>query len=211
MADLLSYALCTVADVKETLGIDAGNTSKDNLIKRKINLATDAIETFCNLPRDHHFKETTYTNEYYDGSGTDQLILRMRPVTTLSSFQYADSPESDSSYTNVESQDYSTDLGAGVVDMLYSQNRNYNGYRVTYTAGYSTIPSDLQEACATLAAYYVENSATGTAVKRKREGGREIEYFDANSGSGGGQNSIFTQLGLDDLLNRYIRYVLMES
>ena len=37
MAQLLSYSLATVADVKESLGIDAGDTSKDNLIIRKIN------------------------------------------------------------------------------------------------------------------------------------------------------------------------------
>ena len=33
MASLLSYALTSVSDVKESLGISTGDTSKDNLIK----------------------------------------------------------------------------------------------------------------------------------------------------------------------------------
>lgn len=84
-------------------------------------------------------------------------------------------------------------------------------HRVTYTAGYSTIPADLAEAAATLAAFWVENSTSGTNVKRKKEGQREIEYFDSNSSSGGNNQSTIESLGLDDLLNRYVQYVLMEA
>lgn len=211
MADLLSYALTTVADVKETLGLDAGDTSKDNLIKRKINQATLAIETFCNLPRDHHFKETTYTNEVYTGNGSNQLVLLMRPVSSITSFQYHDSPESDASYSNVESEDYYTDLESGLLNLNYTSGSHWGSYRVTYTAGYSTIPFDLSEAAATLAAFWVENSTTGTNVKRKKEGQREIEYFQQGGSSEGSNESIIESLGLDDILNRYIQYNLMEA
>lgn len=204
MADLLSYALTTVADVKESLGIDAGNTAKDNLIKRKINQATLLIESFCNLPRDHHFKEATYTNETYDGSASSQLVLRMRPVSAVSSFQYRESPESDASFTDVDSDFYFSNLEAGVLNGLFTQNRNWSGYRVTYTAGYSTIPADLAEACVMLASSWVENSVSGVAIKRKTEGQRSIEYFDSGANSG----SIIESLGLDDILSRYIFYAV---
>lgn len=205
MATLKSYALCEVADVKEILGIDAGNTTKDNLIIRRINLATALIESFCNLPRDHHFKSTTYTDEVYDGLGGDQLVLRMRPVITLSSFKYLDSPESDSSYSDVPSDLYFSNLSAGTLNGLFTQNRWWSSYKVTYTAGYATIPDDLAEACANLAAFWIENATTGTNVKRKTEGQRSIEYFES-----GGQNedSLIETLGLDDVLNRYIFYAL---
>lgn len=208
MADLVSYALCTVADVKEILEIDGGDTSKDNLIKRKINYATHAIETYCNLSRDHHFKETTYTNEVYSGSGSNQLTLLMRPVTSIGSFQYHSSPESDASYTSVESEHYYSDLSSGNINLLFSQGEDFGEYRVTYTAGYAIIPSDLAEACAVLAAYLVNNATTGSGVKRKREGQREIEYFQAGSSSGGGSSSTIEDLGLDDVLNRYIFYTV---
>lgn len=203
MAELLSYALTTLADVKETLGISAGNTSKDNLIKRKINQATRMIEAFCSLPEDHHFKQATYTSEEYDGSGRSQLVLNMRPVTLVTSFQARDTSQNDDSWTDVESEFYfASNTDAGVIDLLFSPASRYSSYRVTYVAGYSTIPDDLAEACVTLAAYLVENSATGSGVKRKQEGSREIEYFPPSQG-----DSLIEQLSLDDMLLRYLNYV----
>lgn len=208
MADLVSYALTTVADVKESLGIPSGDTSKDNLIKRKINYATAVIESFCALSADHHFKQTTYTNEEYDGNGSNQLILRMRPVTEITSFQLRDSSNSDGSFSNVESELYFNDLSAGIIEGNVNSVWGWNRYRVTYVAGYETIPADLAEAAVTLACYYVENSASGTAVKKKQEGQRSIEYFDSQ---GGGDGSVVDQLGLDDVLGRYKRYNIADS
>lgn len=206
MATLLNYALTDLASVKETLGIDAGNTSKDNLIIRKINLATHVIETWCNLPRDHHFKSATYTQEVYDGNGIDQLVLKMRPVTALSSFQHTTTSENQNDWDDVESTLYFLDEDAGTLDLLFGQNRNWSAYRATYTAGYSTIPVDLAEAAATLAAFWTENSTAGTTIKRKREGQREVEYFNAFGGSGGSNDSVIESLGLDEILQRYKFY-----
>lgn len=203
MASLNSWALTTVADVKESLGIDAGNTSKDNLIIRKINMATEMIESYCNLPYNHHFKEATYTNEVYDGTYTDQIPLLMRPVSAVSSFGYRNSGENVDSWSTIDSEDYFTDLSSGLING-YNTLSSYSGYRVTYTAGYATIPADLAEACATLAAYLVDNISGGSGIKRKREGGREIEYFQA--GGGGSSGSILDDLSLDDVLNRYRMY-----
>lgn len=208
MADLLSYALTTVADVKESLGIDAGNTSQDNLIKRKINQATLMIEGHCNLPYGHHFKETTYTNEEYDGTGSNQLVLLGRPVTSITSFQYRNSVDNQNDWDDTLSTDYFSNLSAGVLDLLNTQTNNFNAYRVTYTAGFSTIPADLSEACVMLAGALVENAASGTAVKRKREGQREVEYFQSGSG---GTDSLIESLGIDDMLSRYIDYAVADN
>lgn len=206
MADLLSYALTTVADVKESLGIASGDTSKDNLIKRKINQATEMIEGYVGLSAGHHFKEATYTNEAYNNLGSNQIILNMWPVSSVSSFQYSDSPDSDSSYSSVESRDYFVDEYTGLLNLNFSTWGNWDSYRVTYVAGYATIPADLAEACVIIAGYLVENASSGgTAVKRKTEGQRSIEYFDPGQAS---SNSLFEQLGVDDMLSRYMRYPL---
>lgn len=207
MASLYSYALTTVADVKETMGIDAGDSSKNNLIIRKINQATDYIESFCNLSRDHHFKETTYTNEEYDTLMADQIALRMRPVSAITSFQARNGVSNIDSWDDVDSELVFNDLSSGVIDLNYITSSGWNSFRVTYTAGYATIPADLAEAAATLAAYWVENSTSGTNVKRKREGQRELEYFQLGGDAG---KSIIENLGLDDILSRYINYVLLD-
>lgn len=209
MATLLSYALTTLADVKESLGIDSGNTSKDNLIIRKINQATMMIESFCNLPYNHHLVETTYTNEEYDGQGTNNLVLRSSPVTSLTSFQYRATTTNENAWNDVESEVYFLDQGSGIIELLFGQTRTWNRYRLTYVAGYSDVPIDLAEACATIASYLVENSASGTAVKRKQEGQRSIEYFDPSSG--GSSSSIIEQLGLDEVLQKYVRYELQDT
>jgi len=169
------------------------------------------IESFCNLSYNHHFVETTYTNEEYDGQGSNALSLKMRPVTAISSFQYRTSPGNTDNWDDVESEDYFYDDGAGVIELQFRQSKGWNKYRVTYTAGYSDIPVDLAEAAATIASFYVENSASGTAVKKKQEGQRSIEYFDPSGSSSGGSDSIIAQLGLDDVLQRYIQYNLADT
>lgn len=199
MATLATYALTDLASVKESLGISSGDSSKDNLIIRKINQATDLIEAWCGLDNDHHFKQTTYTNEEYKGTGTNELFLKARPVTTLSAFDMRSSTENISDWDTVSTQDYFLNSNSGIVQGLFGLSNNYGGYRVTYTAGYSTIPSDLAEACVTLAAYLVDNSQTGSAVASKSEGQRSITYFQPQQGE-----SLITQLGLDDLLSRYM-------
>lgn len=206
MADLYSYALTSLSDLKETLGI-VTNTY-DNLLKRKINQATDIIEGYCALAYGHHFKETTYTNEEYDGSGSNTLSLKMRPVTAITSLQRRQTTQNEADWDDVDADMYFTDLNSGVIEYLSNQGLAWNSYRVTYTAGYSTIPADLAETCVTLAAYLYQNGATGTSVKRKKEGQRELEYFEVAAANDG---SLVDSLGLSGSLSRYRNYILLED
>lgn len=201
MATLYDHALTTLADVKESLGIT--NNSQDNLIIRKINQATDMIEGYCGLDHDHHFKETTYTNEVYDGSFTDQLTLRARPLTAVSSFQTRDTSQNLDDWTTTDTENYFLDEHTGIVSGLSNLGGFYGGLRVSYTAGFNPIPADLAEACVILASYLVDNASTGSGVKRKQEGQREVEYFQP-----GQTKSLFEDLSLDDMLARYVRYAL---
>lgn len=206
MATLLTYALTTVADVKETLGIDAGNTTKDNLIIRKINQATEMIERYC----DRRFAETSFSQIEYDATNSDNLILKQRPITDTVTLvlEQRDTSLNENSWTTVDSELYFVDTGAGVLDLNFNANGHWNRYRVTYSAGYTTIPADLAEACATLAAYLVENATSGTGVKSKQEGQRKIEYFDTNTQGGG---SLFSQLNIDETLNGYANFSLLDT
>lgn len=203
MATLYTYALTTLADVKESLGIT--NSAKDNLITRKINQATDIIEGYIGLDTDHHIKETTYTNEEFDASGIDQLLLRAWPVTAISDLGSRASSLNESSWTTIQSTDYFFDEFSGVIEGLSTFVGGYNRYRVTYTAGYSTIPADISEAAVMLASTLVQNAdQTGSGVKAKTEGQRKVEYFESQADAG----SLVEQLGLDDMLDRYKRYVV---
>ena len=80
---LETYALIALDDVKESMGIS--DASKDNILTRYINYATDLIEKYCNNRR---FKETTYTDEEVNGSGTRYLNLEHFPVTSITKLEY---------------------------------------------------------------------------------------------------------------------------
>jgi len=204
MTALNSWALTSEADVKESLGITG--TSQDNLIRRKINQATDMIEAFCGKNNGQHFASTTYTNEEYDGTGTNQLILRNAPVISLSNFSERNTTENDNDWTTIESRDYFVDLTAGVIDCRFGILPYWNLYKVTYVAGFATIPSDLAEACVMLSCALVESASTGASVKKKTQGPKTIEYYDSVQGE-----SLITQLGIDDMLQRYVRISILPD
>ncbi len=206
MATLLPFALTDVASVKESLGIPSSDTSQDNLIVRKINQATRMIEKFTGV----RFASTTYTDEEYDATNVDQLVLLQRPVITFSRFQARNTVLNEDDWTTIDTELYFVDEAAGVLDLLFAAVGRWNRYRVTYTAGYATIPEDIAEAAVTLVAFYIDNPTSGASVKLKQEGGRRIEYYDTSGGSNG-SDSIFDQLGLDDILQSYADYPIFPD
>jgi hypothetical protein len=198
MATILSYALTNLVDVKETLGIASSDSSWDNIIIRKINQATIAIEKYC----DRHFKETTYTQEEYPGTNIDQLVLKQRPVTTTQAFSLdiRNSSLNSSNWETLDTQLYFTDLNAGIVNLTFPAMGGWGRWRATYSAGYATIPEDLAEACATLAAYYVLN-ADGSDIGKveMREGSRMVRFANASLSF----DELIKNLGIDGILNSY--------
>lgn len=208
MAVLLSYALTTVADVKESLGISSSDSTKDNLIIRKINQATEMIEKYTG----RRFKADDYT-EYLDATNTDELVLSQRPINSIASISRRDSVDNENSFDAYDSEDYfftagSVDSRAGVIEGVFNFTGGRDRIKVVYNAGYTTIPSDIAEAAATLAAFLVGNGTSGTNVKSKTEGQRSITYFDSSQGA---RNNLFEQLGIDDILDTYANTPVIES
>lgn len=204
MASLLSYALCTVADVKENLGIASSVTQYDNLIIRKINQATLAIQAYCG----RHFKATDYSDEDHFGSSTTQIVLRNRPIIGTVAFSQRHTSLNEDDFEDVDSNLFFTDANSGVLDLNFTARGSAGRYRADYRAGYETIPADLAEACASLAAYYFNNANTANiGVSRKKEGQREIQYS-TQGNAATSLDSIVGLLGIDGILNSYANYPL---
>lgn len=202
MASLLSYALTTKSDVKESLGIPSATTTYDNLIIRKINQATRAIENYCG----RRFQLTTYTNVEYSATQTDQLVLRQRPITEFTSLDIRDTTINEADWDTVDTQLYFVHSNAGVLDLLFRATGHWNRYRVSYTAGYGTIPEDLAEACVSLACYYFNNAdGSDVGVQKKKEGQRELQYSNTSLSFA----DITKQLGINEILNNYANNPLM--
>lgn len=208
MTALAPNALTSVSDVKESLGIASSDTSWDNLIRRKINQVSDLIEKYCNRT----FALTPYTNEEYNSSQIDELVLRQRPVVVDGShtftLQVRDTPFNENDWETIDSSLYFIDANAGVLNLNFRAAGNWNRYRATYSAGYSTIPDDLAEAAASLVSFYVTNaSGSKISVQRIKEGQRETQYFDNLHGF----ISIMQQLGVDDTINAYANMPILTD
>ncbi len=198
MATIVSYALTNLADVKESLGIASGNTTKDNLIIRKINQITDAIENYCQ----RRFAVTSYIEEYA-ASQIDVLVLRQRPIvidgTHTFTLEWRTTAFNDSQFETVDAQLYFVDEPSGVMNLMFNAVGHWNRYRITYSAGYTPIPNDLAEAANLLACYFVNNPNAATAgVQQISEGQRATRYFQKNN-----FYNILQQLGIDQTIDAY--------
>lgn len=201
MASLLSYALTNVSDVKESLGIASSDTTKNNLITRKINQATRAIENYCG----RRFILTIYTDEAYNGTYTDQIILKNRPIVGTPTLSVRDTNLNEDDFDIVDANILFTDANAGILNLDFRAVGRWSAYKVTYQAGYTTIPEDLAEACASLAAYYVNNAdGSNIGVSEKQEGQRKLRL--GNNNNTLSFNNIISQLGVDSIINSYSNY-----
>lgn len=199
MADLVAYALTTVDDVKESLGIASGDKSWDNLITRKINQVTDLVESYCQ----RRFAVTSYVEEY-KASQIDELVLKQRPIVVdddhTFTFEWRNTAFNDVNFETIPPELYFIDNDAGVLNLMFGAVGYWNRYRVSYSAGYVTIPNDLAEGANMLACFFVNNpSGSNIGVQEKQEGQRRTRFFPTPNSF----KTIVGQLGLDETLDAY--------
>jgi hypothetical protein len=204
VATLLTYALTNLSDVKESLGLASSDTTKDNLCIRKINQVTKQIENYCG----RRFQATTYTQIEYGATDVDELILRQRPIITFTTLEIRDAGLNVNNWETIDPQLYFVDSNSGVLNLMFQARGRWNRYRVTYTAGYQTIPADLAEAASILACYYVRNpNDSGVGVLEMREGSRLLKYANTSLKF----RTIMENLGIDDVLDSYSNMPLMTD
>jgi len=204
MPALVAYALTDLTTAKEYLGITGA--SKDDLIRRLINASTDYIENYCK----RRFISTTHTNEMYDGNETNEIQTINYPIISITSLAYRDSLDYSGTgdWTTVNASDYYYEANTGRVYIVGSKlsfdtgiagsgfQAGFRNWRLTYVAGYATIPYDLEEACLQLIGYFYK-SAKAKGVKSEQLGEYKIEWFQA------GATSFIKETGIDDILDAY--------
>jgi uncharacterized phiE125 gp8 family phage protein len=167
-----STDLTTRDDLKRYLGIDAGDTSQDDLLDDLIDYASERIETHCR----RRFASEELT-EYLDGPGTTELVLSRRPVSVLSSVR-VDADRGFAAETEVDSSELVLRADAGVAERVGAIfPAGARNVRVEYTAGYSTVPDDLALACVKLAAaWYAHARAGADGVTREALGDHSATF-----------------------------------
>ena len=126
-----SYSLTTKDRFKNYA--EVSGSSDDTLITILINQITEFVENYTG----RRFKQTTYTNEEYDGTGTNTLILKQYPVSTFTSLNERSTRQNESDWNTIDSTDYFVDLATGIITLIpYEFIPGTKLYRATYTAGY---------------------------------------------------------------------------
>lgn len=183
--------LTTLAKVKEYLELDSSDTTYDTLLSHLITAASDFIQSYCN----RWFNEKSYSKEEYDGTGDSRLNLKQYPVSSSSSFTLEKNQAVDNSdnWTTYDGKDYWIHYDEGIVE-LYADifTKAPRKYRVSYTAGYSSVPVDLEWACwKIVSAIFNKRKAEG--ISQESLGDYSVHFMDI----------IQEDKTLKEVLNRY--------
>ncbi len=149
-----SCDLTTLAASKRHLGVSGSDD--DTLIDELIDAASEAIERYCG----REFNEESRT-EYYDG-GADHVVLRARPVSTVTSLH--DDPGRDfGARSLVDPSRYAVDELAGIVELDGGRfGKGRLSVKVVYTGGFAAVPDDVSRACAILVAHWYNRAKQGS-------------------------------------------------
>lgn len=160
----------TIANVLQWLALPTG-TPDTALLTRLISACSAAMQTYLN--RD--IISTNYVDTF-DGNGKSGIALRNFPVTAVSSVlvnNISISPASNPVSTGFLFDTYSVNLKG------YCFEKGVDNVEISYTAGYSTVPLDIEQACIDWIAYkYQSRNWIGQKSKSLKEGGTSTYQTD---------------------------------
>lgn len=125
------YALTTTARLSSFSDLADANST---LLESIINAVTDYIENYCG----RRFKLTTYTNQVYDGTGSDVLLLENYPITTFTSLAVRSSLNNENTWESIDSDQYFVYTTEGYIKFIKGRvfSKEHQFYRCTYSAGF---------------------------------------------------------------------------
>lgn len=132
--DILS--LTSPQAVKNYLNIDDENS--DSVISDLISRVSKEIEVYCN----RNFKKDTRI-DYFNGDGQSSIQLKDYPIIEITSI-HDDYDRAYGSDTLIDSDDYTFDPDQGIIYFEAPLTKGLRNVKVTYVAGYATVPQDLE-------------------------------------------------------------------
>jgi len=161
-------ALVDIDTALAYLGIASTDTARTFMVKQCINGAS----WFCNSFTKRKLLSRANV-EYYNGGGQKTIMLNNYPCTTLTSV-YDDLDRAYGATTLIDLSDLAimpTDL---LYMIVYDGGAFLNGVKnvkITYTAGYLTVPWDLQQACLGICGIYFHHTDEKTLAIQSRSVG----------------------------------------
>jgi hypothetical protein len=168
MADLI-----TLAEYKAYNGISSN--TQDSEVAALIPKVSRFIRHYINRELTTYFDEPKI--EYFDG-GDENLILREVPLQEVQSVEF--SSDYGNTYTTlVEFTDYVVSKTKDTIECPYQKDGfpyAMNGYRVTYTGGFETVPDDIKLAALDLIIYYITSDMSIKSTRNVGANNTSIEY-----------------------------------
>jgi hypothetical protein len=164
--------LVTLAEYKNYTGITS--TNLDTEVKALIPKISAFVKSYCDRTFVDHFDDCK--TEVFTG-GNPYFLVKEFPINSVDSVEW--SQDFGKTYTTlVEFTDYTVDLEYDRIAVINKTEfpKYTNGYRVSYTGGYESLPEDLKLAVLDLIEYYLKNDM---AIKSQRAVGSntvQVEY-----------------------------------
>jgi hypothetical protein len=166
LADSATGRICTLADVKDRLGIASTDTGKDLVIGRIISGIGSLFDTFTGRSLIVNAADVT---EYYKGLSS-QLIVKRYPIVSITSIKEALDYDFDAATALVANTDYRlTNGGAGgILHRMYTYWPDVpDAVQIIYQGGYcsagqtpgsgeTAMPNDLREAAIEQASFILK-------------------------------------------------------
>lgn len=148
--------LTTLASVRTHLGMDVGFTADDTLLGTLIT----ACSAWMRHQLDRDIAAATYTAETSSGNDGTTLIPRHYPITSVTSL--AVDGDAIPARPSVTEDGYVISGQLAIKLVGYTFADGIDNVVITYTAGFSTIPEDIAQACNELVAWrYKERNRIG--------------------------------------------------
>lgn len=175
----MGLPLVTRAEYKAYVGITSPNS--DTVIDALIPKVSALVKNYCRRTFIDYVNDAKV--ETTSGGYGENLLLEEYPVISVTSVGW--SSDYGQSYTDlVEFTDYVVEVEKGYIVALSASgewDKCLNGYQVTYTAGYETLPEDLKLAVMDLVTYYIKNDASVHSPKAPGTNSVQIEYITSSA------------------------------
>jgi len=160
-----------LADLKLALGIQ--DDDSDSLLTTILENAQKRAENYCD--REFDSQEKT---EYYNGTGTNALLLRRYPITAIDSI-YDDEDREFDADSEIDTDDIVIDdeIEGRIIypDNTFTKS-DVKNIKIKYTAGYSEAPEDLRQAILDLAiAEFIKKKGAINAVEGEEDRVKRLE------------------------------------
>lgn len=174
---LNANALTTVANVQVWLKIPDSEmtTELTEKLENLINAASQSIEEWTE--RILHLTEHT---EFQDGRRNDKTITRQWPIWQIKELWIDSGQEFTDSRFQLDPSEYAVVDDDQAIQLLRNRQFSSGTYnvKIIYDAGYSTIPSDLTQACNVYVEWmylYNERNDVGRLAKTKSDESTSIQ------------------------------------